>query len=192
MVWINYIEDEVKQQLNELPKSYKNISGFNNASEEFVNNHNWYELEDVVPNKEEWQKIVDNGYVLENNIVIKKYISNNISLEDYKEQKKNYIKNKLNEDLENGFISTNSIKLDCNEKSVTSWANAITVLELNGHNNVNIRDYDNNIINITYEDFKILGLELGNYYMSLFNKKWTLQYEIDNKTSYEEVFSVEW
>ena len=81
---------------SELPKSFKNISGFNNMSDEKAKEHGWYVVDEVASDKNDWQKITSKIYEVDPDDVIRPvYVVEDVSLEDYKTRKISQLKSEI-------------------------------------------------------------------------------------------------
>lgn len=93
-----YVENgEVVKIQSNLPKSWKNISGFNNLTDEQVKSYGWYVIiVDDTPLKEYEKKVSTNiVFDSENEFILESYNIETLSLEDYKIQKIKRLKSEI-------------------------------------------------------------------------------------------------
>ena len=91
MIYANYENEEIKY-LGKLPKSYLNVSGFDNSSIEELNKVNWYEYIDNYPTLKEWENVISSSISLVDNKVVKEYQLKDRTLDEYKDIKYDTIK----------------------------------------------------------------------------------------------------
>ena len=87
MAYALFVNNELVSKHNILPKTWRNISGFNLLNENELNAHNWYLLErQNLDYDTETHRVVGYNYNLENNKVIETPIVEEISLESAKQK----------------------------------------------------------------------------------------------------------
>ena len=99
MAYVLYKNGNIEKKQTELPKSWGNISGFNNAPIDMINENNWYEFKKSDYILKDYEKINGFSYNLVSNIVIETANVENIDLETYKLKKINKFKSLCEEEI---------------------------------------------------------------------------------------------
>lgn len=188
-----YIEDDkVIMTKTELPASWKNISGFNNLSDEEAKLHGWYSIvqDDII--LLDWQKKTETLFNFVNDEIIETWNIGEVSLEDYKLRKLETIKQAMYAEILLGCTVSLGFKIDCKSEDLANWTSNYNHMVLEGATETVIRDFDNNLRTLSLDDYKILCMDVGNGAKLLLGKKWGLQEQINNATSYEIVEGVNW
>jgi hypothetical protein len=112
-----------------------------------------------------------------------------------KELQKDKIKEHFAITLINGAGTYLGFKVDCKPEDISNWTSQLVLVGTAGMKDdywLSLRDYDNQTRYLTVGQFKNMCLEVGSYYMTLYNKKWELQTQIDAAENKDEVFSITW
>lgn len=115
-----------------------------------------------------------------------------IPLEEFKQTKLLEIKQTHEQILTEGFISTTGIKIDCEDKNLNDFSNALSLLNLSDANGLAIVDFVNNTINLSKVEYESLLLELGQYVTKLLFDKQILRGLVNNCLSHIEVNDIYW
>lgn len=139
---------------------------------------------------EPWQyhERTDYIYDLENDLVNEVKLITDITLEAFKEQKNKEIIGNYEELSLEGFVCSNSIKLDCRECDKINWSVAYSDDTMK----TKIKDFDNVIHSTTVTEFDTMYFELKQYYLKIQNDKWILNTIVNDSTSYSEINEVYW
>jgi len=144
---------------------------------------------------EEWQKFINNQGKMKWDPVLKKAVSYESpppSLDELKQQKKAEIKRVFEEELRKGYLTSLGFRVDCKLEDLNNFDVALKLAEMAGMTEITIRDYDNITRTLTFDEYKQMCLELGQYIQELFKKKWTLQAQVDKATTKEELAALTW
>jgi len=192
MSYANMNSDGTFSFKGKLPKSYKNISGFDNLPVEKLKEFDWYVVEETSPVNKDWEEYVKSYELQDDDIIRPVYTYNNISLEDYKTKRNDVIKQAFANTLISGCEISAGYKVDCKPDDLANWTTNYNHLTLSDATTTIIRDYDNVVRELSIEEYKVMVVEIGDYIKSLMSNKWTKQAMIENATTFEEVENVNW
>lgn len=114
------------------------------------------------------------------------------TLEEVKKRKVEEIKSTFEQIKTEGFTSSTGVKIDCGDENVNDFTQGFIFGKEKNKTDIDIIDYDNNKVSLTFTEYKDLVLELGDYKMSTIYKKNTLRELVNTATTIEEVEAVYW
>lgn len=169
-----------------------NLSGLHNLSIAELNNHGWYEVEEIGATPEDYQTFTKSYALDQDNKIKPVYTYTDIDLEVYKTKRKNAIKTSYETELTQGLTVTAGFKIDCDNRDNNNFSTNYNYIKLKGLTSTTVRDYDNLTHTLTLAEYETMCLELGDHVTTLYGKKWTLQKQIDDATTLQEVKAVVW
>ncbi|HAG52303.1 MAG TPA: hypothetical protein DCL21_00775 [Alphaproteobacteria bacterium] len=164
-------------------------------SEEEIKANNVYYLNTTPLSLKPWERQGKESYNynIEEDKVYIQYEVNEIGLDTFKQNKLNEFKQVHNQIKTEGFTSpTLDIKIDCEDRNLNDFSNALVMLNESGANGLAIVDYEDNVHNLSKADYKVLVLQLGDYVTKLLFDKQKLRNLVNNCTTYEEVDVIVW
>lgn len=192
MAYALFVNNELVSKHNILPKTWRNISGFNLLNENELNAHNWYLLErQNLDYDTETHRVVGYNYNLENNKVIETPIVEEISLESAKQKKLIQLEKWYNTQINNGFeYEGDFYKL--NDSAQITYANYQQLLDnlvqaerRTINDIVAITNKNDELKQLTVAQYKDFVLSYGEYIESLFVAYQTYKYQINAADSIE-------
>ena len=143
---------------------------------------------------EQWQEFINNQgkrkWDFENKQVIEHIPS--VSLDQLKSQKKQLIKQSFLKTLENGYLTSFGFRVDAKLEDLNNFDILLKYAEMANLDTITIRDYNNIVRTLSIDDFRQLCIELGNFLQNQFQKKWSLQAQIDQASNENELEKIKW
>jgi len=162
--------------------------------EQALNGFGWYNVIKDNTELQACERVLNTEYIFIENEVREVKTIENIDIDDYKITKKNEIKNVYNELINEGFLCSNSIRLDCRESDKINWlALKLQCATATEEININLKDF-NNILheNMLIADVLLMMTELEEYYATLLKTKWDYQELIESYINYEDINIFYW
>jgi hypothetical protein len=114
------------------------------------------------------------------------------TLDEYKQRVKAKIKTGFLNQFNLGYECSLGFKVDCKKEDLLNLQGAYQLAVNTNQTEVTIRDYDNQLHTISVDDLKTIIDELLQYHAHLFQQKWTLEQQVDNATTFDELFDIDW
>lgn len=109
-------------------------------------------------------------------------IQPSMSKDEFKELKIPLAVSKYVEEIKKGFVcKKSSIKYDCSFDDILSLMGVLGVAELLKKKKIKVRDYNNNVHNLSVSDFKKDVVEITEHHQKLVEKKWKEQNSLSSK-----------
>jgi len=124
------------------------------------------------------------------------YNTNLAEDEYYKDEAKSFIKRAFEAVYTKPYTTTtttNPLKIDVRKESLDAFKNLYDIGVLAGKSGtdlVKIRDYDNIVREITYDDLHAMVIEVGAYFQSKYEWKWTNQEAVEAAFTFADIIAV--
>jgi hypothetical protein len=110
------------------------------------------------------------------------------TLDEKKEELKRVIKQKFEERQDQGYLSTIlNVKIACRREDLDNMKNLLTYMQTNNITTTQFRVLDNSFVEITQEQLSAMIDELVQFGISLYNKKWVKEQEIESAATMDEL-----
>jgi len=140
----------------------------------------------IVPEYEQVINSIDDLLLKRNDIYFNK------TLEEVKTIKKQYIKNKYQEKINEGCLTSLGYRFDSDDKDRANLVASVMLLQLSGQTQIDFIDYSNNSVTLTFAQLVQVGFEVATYFQTLLYTKNQYYKEIESKLSIEDIKLVEW
>ena len=191
--YIENLEEGTVTRIGPLPQSWKCYSNhFPEMSIECINSCGWYEIEEIAADPTDYQTYTKEYKLDEDDIIRPVYTYTDLSLEDYKIKRTNYIKSEYDATLFLGFDTSLGFKIDCQKEDIRNFAAEYLGMGIDGDTTTIICDFNNEVHSITKSQYETMCSELRAYVKPLWNRKWTKRLQIDNSTTLIQISGVEW
>jgi len=114
------------------------------------------------------------------------------TLEEVKIIKKRYIKNKYQEKINEGCLTTLGYRFDSDDKDRANLVASVMLLQLSGQTQIDFIDYNNDPITLTFAQLVQVGFEVASYFQTLLYTKNQYYKDIESKLSIEDVKLLDW
>lgn len=143
----------------------------------------FYQLLRLDPDFSKWQILQDK--------VVAAYIVEEKTLEEKKQELLQQLKTYTEDKLKGGFTSPSlNITVNGAPENILNLEFLIDEMTSKGQTTIDFRTYDNTFVQLTLDQLKVLLNELKEWRLSVYRQKWTIESQIKNATSIDDLKAV--
>jgi len=117
---------------------------------------------------------------------------NELDIETAKTIRRRFMDDHMDSVRKLGFVCTNEIHIQCQEKDLFRWGQALDIITLANLDSITVRDINDDNHAVAVADFQTMMIKLGVYIQTLLGTAWAKKDMINACSTVPDVFAVTW